>query len=298
MEIRKIYIAVLAFMIGVVQLPGQTHYETLCDELRTVAFEDDFDKEKIDHKLEELTTVMDSVSRDEYGRCNCADTVWVSFLKSNIKPIKITHSSKLTRRSYLRRLPTKLDFKNLELELKFMDLKTLHDSLEFVIDRMMKKDANRHNPKHNWQKFYHTVEAELDFLKNNCFKLKETYFKIFDNTRNSEFLRDRILLSFFDANENIENEILSRMNDYLGHQYFFRMLGILRRSGTEKSIDFLLGLMKDNEFDLNDKKSILQTIYWITDNKKVKRRTRKRFEHYLKETQLDTLTRNDLYLRD
>ena len=76
------------------------------------------------------------------------------------------------------------------------------------------------------------------------------------------------------------------------------MLGILRTSGTEKSVNHLIDMMKVNDFNLNVQKSILQTIYGITDREKMRRKYRKKLENYLKETQLDTLTRYDLYIRD
>jgi len=104
---------------------------------------------------------------------------------------------------------------------------------------------------------------------------------------------------FFGAEgEIIENEILKRIDDYTGQRYFYRMLGILRTSGTEKSVNHLIDMMKVNDFNLNVQKSILQTIYGITDREKMRRKYRKKLENYLKETQLDTLTRYDLYIRD
>ena len=133
---------------------------------------------------------------------------------------------------------------------------------------------------------------------NKKYELKETYLKIFDDTTNYEELRDRVLSSFFNSNEIIENEILKRIDDYTGQRYFYRMLGILRTSGTEKSVNHLIDMMKVNDFNLNVQKSILQTIYGITDREKMRRKYRKKLENYLKETQLDTLSRSDLFIRD
>jgi len=56
--------------------------------------------------------------------------------------------------------------------------------------------------------------------------------------------------------------------------------------------------MQQHQFDLNTQKSILQTIYGITDRLKVKRKTRKHFEQFLEESELDSLSRYDLFVRN
>lgn len=195
-------------------------------------------------------------------------------------------------------LSSKLDIANLQEEFRFAKLKTLIDSLNFVFDRMKLKDEKRNSPEHNWQNFYHCIEAESGFLKANKYNLKDIYFQIFDDTTNYEELRDRVLTSYFYSDETIEIEILNRIDDYIGQRYFYRMLGILRTSGTQKGMNHLVGMMKVSEFDLNVQKSILQTIYGITDRNKIKRKYRKNLENYLRETQLDTLSRYDLYIKE
>jgi SOS response regulatory protein OraA/RecX len=75
------------------------------------------------------------------------------------------------------------------------------------------------------------------------------------------------------------------------------MLGILRTSGTNKSVEHLTDLLKEKKFDMDDTKSILLAIYEISDREKIKRKVRKDFEKYLIENRLDTLSRYDLFSR-
>lgn len=290
------FILLSIFWIG--QLTGQSEYEKLCAKVKIASFYKEFDHKVIEKKSNELIAKMGTMSEIEFRSCNCADTLWVSLLKDRRRFISYTHSIELDTNSYLRMLSSRFDIENLSQEFRFANLKTLQDSLNFVLNRMKQKDEKRNNPKHNWQNFYHCIEAEAEFLENKKYELKETYLKIFDDTTNYEELRDRVLSSFFNSDEIIENEILKRIDDYTGQRYFYRMLGILRTSGTEKSVNHLIDMMKVNDFNLNVQKSILQTIYGITDREKMRRKYRKKLENYLKETQLDTLTRYDLYIRD
>ncbi len=57
------------------------------------------------------------------------------------------------------------------------------------------------------QTIYTTMMVDAEFLENKKYVLKETYIKIFDDTTNYEELRDRVLSSFFNSDDIIENEI-------------------------------------------------------------------------------------------
>ncbi|MEP7195548.1 MAG: hypothetical protein ABI851_03455 [Saprospiraceae bacterium] len=276
---------ILISVFCTVQLIGQTQYKTLCSELKIAAFNEEFNYNKIENKYNELIAKMDSVSETEFEKCNCADTLWLSLLRDTRSIIINTHSIELDANSYLRILSSRMDIQNLAQEFRYAQLKTLQDSLDFVLFRMKQKDYKRNNPQYNWQNFYHCIEAETNFLEENKYELKDTYFKIFDDSTNYEDLRDRVLLSFFNSDKTIEIEIINRIGDYINQGYFDRMLGILRTSGTEKSVNYLIEMMKVNNFDLNVQESILQTIYGITDREKIKSKYRKKLENYLKEKQ-------------
>lgn len=146
------------------------------------------------------------------------------------------------------------------------------------------------------QDFKYCNNAEATFLKQYKYKLKNEYFKIFDDTTNSIGYRDIIITSFFYSNASIETDILKRIPDNLDGKFFYRMLGILRTSGTTESVEYLTSLLKTNSFNLNEQKSILQVIYGIMDREKVKRKTRKKFNEVLVQFELDTLSRYDLHI--
>ena len=294
-------ISLLILFLTVALLPiasSQSKYEIACWQLDKAAFQDSFVISKVDLCLDQLLTLMDTLSEEEIRVCNCADSIWISVLKDRRRFISKTDSQEMDTNGYLRKLPIRLDVSNLKQEFRLQNLATLQDSLSYIISRLAYKDKRRNTPENNWQNFYHCLEAEMQFFDEYKYRLEDTYFQIFDDTSKSYELRDMILISFFHSNPSIEHEILSRIESYIGERYFYRMLGILSTSGTDESVYFLINMMQQHQFDLNTQKSILQTIYGITDRLKVKRKTRKHFEQFLEESELDSLSRYDLFVRN
>lgn len=133
-------------------------------------------------------------------------------------------------------------------------------------------------------------------MKKNRYRLQDEFFKIFDDITYSASLRDGILVAYFYSNQELESEILKRINPE--NQFFYRMTGMLRTSGGEKSINYLLNLLKNNDCDLNTKKSLLHTIYDITDRVTINNETATSLEIFLKVSRLDTLSQYALFQRD
>lgn len=202
---------------------------------------------------------------------------------------------KLDTVAYLRGLVAEVDIMNLSHEFNLYQFETLEDSFHYVMERMRAKDERRHVPEYNWMKFYHCIEAESSFFKDHKYRLLPAYLGILDDESQPFEIKDRILTSFFYSDEPVEEIILARIDAYVGDRLFYRMLGILRTSGTSRSVEHLTGLLEANSFDLNTTKLVLQAIYGITDRRKVERKARKQFENYLEETRLDTLSRYDLF---
>lgn len=294
----KIAWQILMIIVWTSPLAGQTQYEVACEALKRVSFYDEFNYDVIASKSVELFTLMDSITENELKECNCADTLWIASLKDRRNFISYRHSVEIDTSTYLRMLSSKLDVANLKQEFRLREFKTLQDSFNYVLTRMKEKEDKRNTPKYNWQNFYHCIEAESYFLKNHRYDLTESYFKIFDDTINSPELRSQMLYAYFNSNESIEEAILSRIESYVAHRVFYLMLGVLGTSGTEKSIDFLIQMMRKNNFELNKQKVILQAIYGITDREKISKSVTKRLKNYLEETELDKLTRYDLFIRD
>ena len=94
-----------------------------------------------------------------------------------------------------------------------------------------------------------------------------------------------MLLAFFNSDERIEDDILNRIKKHKNDRHFYRMIGILRTSGSEKSVNYFIDLLQANEFDSEKTKIILQIVQNIVNTKKIKRKTRRKFENYLDETQ-------------
>lgn len=278
-------------------LVAQAPYEEACQKLRKVAYHDEFSFDVIDNHFNELVNHMNTIPEEVYQSCNCADSIWIAHLKDTRRHGRYTHSMHKDTGSYLRMLSSRLDIENLKQEFRFTQSKALLDSFDYVIDRMRQKDLIRHTPPLNWQNYYHCIEAENEFLKANKYTLKEKYFDLFDDENIDEEIRDRLITSYFYSNESIEADILNRIEFYIEEKYFYRMLGILRTSGTEKSVEYLTKMMRDHNFHINDSKAILQAIYGITDRHQIKKKIDNKFQEYLATTKLDTLSRYDLFIR-
>lgn len=292
------FLIIILFLYAFTPLVGQDSYQTTCNHLIQTAFHDPFDFEKIDAALDKTIIKLNESDYAELNAFNCVDSVWVANLKDMRRFTKYTHSTKRDTAGCLRSLSAKLDIAQLNHELKFQEISRLPDSLNYVLEKIILKKTKRQTPPNNWMTFYHCIDAEAKFLKEHVSILKEKYWEIFDNKENNEAIREMMLLSMPHANKTIEDEVLTRLPNNIDELYFYRMLGILMYSGTEKSMNQLIQLMDTNEFSLNKKKAILQTIYKISDRIKVKRKTRKNFENYLSSTGLDSLSRYDLFIKE
>ena len=175
-------------------LLAQSRLDKSCKELEIVSFKDLYVEGRIISKLKETLKLIRASSKLDLKNCNCADSIWVSL--NNIKRYsKRKNLNERAPHSTLRMIPTKLDKEILKKEFEFLNLTSLEDSLQYIILRHNDKLNRRYTPLHNWMNFYHCIEAESEFLKQNKYKLKELYFELFDNANISEELRDLIIIS-------------------------------------------------------------------------------------------------------
>jgi hypothetical protein len=73
------------------------------------------------------------------------------------------------------------------------------------------------------------------------------------------------------------------------------MLGILMTSGADQSIIQLIAILENYDLDIHTNKTILMAMYKIADRIKIKRRTSKAFDSFLSSSQLDTISKYELY---
>jgi hypothetical protein len=99
----------------------------------------------------------------------------------------------------------------------------------------------------------------------------------------------------FHSDDSVEAEILKRIDNYVGQTHFPRMLGILMTSGADQSIIQLIAILENYDLDIPTKKTILMAMYKIADRIKIKRRTSKAFDSFLSSSQLDTISKYELY---
>lgn len=293
----NILLIVSSFIFGSTISFSQSDYERSCNELIQAGYFEPFDFDNVELKLNEVFSSIKESSTAELENCNCADSVWIVHLTDSRTFERYTHSTKRDTGFFIRNLSTQLDAKILEKEFDLNKIVTSVDSFQYVLKRLALKSERRNNPEYNWMNFYHCVDAENIFLKEYKYKLKDQYFEIFDNEQADEEIRDLIITAYFYSESSIEDEILSRIDSYINERYFYRMLGILRTSGTDKSVDHLLVILEENDFEINEVKSILQSIYGISDRIKIKKKTETRFDNYLSNSGLDSLTRYDLFTR-
>lgn len=94
-------------------------YQAACYDLRHVAFQEDFDFDKIDKALAIVLNHLDTLAEEIFHSSNCADSLWMD-LKADRRifgswTYGIERDSGLT----ISALPNKLDSANLNQEFRF-----------------------------------------------------------------------------------------------------------------------------------------------------------------------------------
>ncbi|MBL7824113.1 MAG: hypothetical protein JNK69_11965 [Saprospiraceae bacterium] len=274
-----------------------------CKELKKVSFFENYDYKKIQKTTKEFYLILLQSPKESYNKCNCADTLWLALLNDPRPLTSCTHCELGENRGdYLRYLVLLIDEYNLEVEFSIQCLPTLLDSFNYVIQRVEIKNIKRETSKDSWRTFYHCIEAETNFLKEKSQFLFKTYLKYFDDTTNNEYNRDLMLCSLFDSKQFIEEEIIKRMSKEDNYKFFYRMLGILTTSGSNKSIKYLSNHLKTHKLELKETELILRAIYEIKSNKRIDEPIWTSFKNFLKDSKLDSLVKanyfEELYLNN
>ena len=237
------------------------------------AFEDPFNFARIETQMNIVAYEHSKSDLETVLSCNCSDSAWVYLIKDRGQRrfISYTHSVHRDTNNYLRNLPTRLDVLNLDKEFEERGFNNFNDSLDYVLDRMESKVARRYEPEGNWQRFNHCVDAESRFLKENAKTQWPLYLQIFDDTSNTEATRDWMLSGVRYVGQDIEPHILQRIPEYCcDSRYFFRMTGILMVGGSDASVEYMIGVLENNDLTLDRKKGVLMALYRITDYNAVK----------------------------
>lgn len=274
------YVLLLNLLFATI-LHGQSDYQMACNTLKTVAFDRPFHLDQIEAQLARIAKIAPTVSEDVLQRCNCADTLWTAAWYDRRRFVHTGTNAALDTTTYLRFLAGKIDSLQLNATFRQQHAANLQDSLHLVLQSIALKDAKKENPAFSTFQFYYFTGAEMAFLNANRERLRDQYFKIFDAPNTTDMLRDRILLTFFNSDASIETAILDRIVDYQKSKLFYRMLGILRTSGTNRSATFLLDMLKNTACSAQEKDSILQAIHGMKKRKQLTNKTQREFENYL-----------------
>lgn len=287
----RIY-AIIIITFLVIRTDAQ-HYNELCQQLLFDAFEAPVDNAHISKSLQDVLSYIDTSLDPPTESCNCRDSVWHASLMDGRRFRGSTHGNDTS--IYLRVMASKMDSAMLQKEFAANTISTTIDSLSYVIDRMSRKDSLRIKLENNWLYTYCNIDSEIIFIKRHQRKLKDQYLQIFDDTTNTHEIRDRMLLAFFGAGNWLEDDILSRLQTPATNPYFYRMIGILRTAGKDATATQLIAILKMDTLSLKEKKVILHILYSMFDRDKMKHKSRKQFETFLRESSLDSLSRYDLF---
>lgn len=281
------YFLILIIVLGLVGLiiKYQTSYSYQCKRLKSLAFHEKFHLTMIDAKLEELSVKLDNITKEEFNSCNCANVIWSEFQKDKRRFSNYSQFTTQYPFRYLRNLPIRIERMNLKTEFRLNSIHSLQDSFTYVINRFISKQ----NKRHDYYNSYPCIEVESEFLRDNRNRLQKEYFIYLDDTSHSLEIRDHIIRSLFDSSDEIENEILNRISNYLHQDIFSRMLGFLRTSGSDRTVQYLVMLLENKELNLEQKKLIIDAIIQIIERGKVKVSTNNKFYKLIKDSNLDTL---------
>lgn len=274
------YVLLLNLLLATM-LHGQSDYQAACQTLKTVAFDRPFDLNQIEQQLTRMSRLLPALDKDAFTQCNCVDTLWKAAWYDHRRFANAGDNASLDTTTYLRFLAGKIDSMQLNVAFRLNQATSLKDSLQYVLHSMAVKDAKKENPEYSLQQFYYFTEAEMAFLKTKRERLRGLLFKVFDDKSSSDVLRDRIILVFFNYDASIEQDILDRIVSYQKSKIFYRMLGVLRTSGTNTSATFLLDMVKHSACSAQEKDSILQAIHGIKKRKQLTNKTQREFEQYL-----------------
>lgn len=271
-------------LLWATMLQGQSDYQAACNRLKTIAFDRPFQLDQIEEQLARIAKILPTINEDALQRCSCADTLWTAVWRDRRHFANAGGNGSLDTTTYLRFLAGKIDSLQLNATFRLQSATNLQDSLHLVLQSIAIKDAKKEDPEYSNFQFYYFTGAEMAFLKGNRERLRDQYLRIFDAPNTTDMLRDRILLTFFNSDASIETAILDRIVDYQKSKLFYRMLGILRTSGTNKSAIFLLDMLKNTACSTQEKDSILQAIHGIKKRKQLTNKTQREFEQYLAES--------------
>ncbi len=274
----------LLLLLCATALHGQSDYQVACGALKNVAYNRPFNLTQIEQQLSRTADVLATVDKNTLLQCNCADTLWNAAWHDHRRFATPDPGVPFDTLSYLRFLAGKIDSIQLNVAFGLHQVRSLQDSLNYVLQSIAAKDAKKENPAFSSLQFYYFTGAEMAFLTANRDRLRDQYLNIFDAPNTTDMLRDRILLTFFNSDASIEPAILDRISDYQKSKLFYRMLGVLRTSGTNRSATFLLDLVKNTACSAQEKDSIIQAIHGIKKRKQLTNKTQREFENYLTES--------------
>jgi hypothetical protein len=276
------YIITLIIAISIIALiiRFQNSYSYKCKKLKSSAFNEAFNPTIINEKFEELSLSLDNITQEEFNNCNCADIIWSELLKDKRHFSGYFQYTTEGPSWFLRDLPTRIERMNLKTEFRLNSIHTLQDSFTYVVNRFISKQ----NKRCDYYNLYSCIEVESEFLRENRYRLQKEYFTYFDDTSHSVEIRDHILRSLFDSGKEIENEILKRISNYLQDDIFYRMLGILRTSGSDRSVQYLTMILENKVFNLKQKKLIIDAIIQIIERGKVNDSSKNRFNKLIKDS--------------
>jgi len=287
MENTKQFILIILTVTSFIHCKAQEKsLEELCSILSSSMYEEPFDYNRINSNLSQYQSELKYSTREEYEKCNCADSLWVLRHTHKYQYIKRTHSTILDTIQFLNSMSHEIDKMNLNSELRFQKPKTLVDTFKIVIERLRIKQSKE-------KYIYNLITAEIDFLKTNKYSITDEYFKIIDNRKSDPEIVDDILVSLFNSNNQISNEIKSRIGKQQYEKHFYRMLGIINTSSSNEFPRNEIDILKAINYQIDEEKVnyIITSFYKKKSNdlRKLKRKQKRRIRATLTNPYLDTM---------
>lgn len=234
-----------------------------CTQLAVSMYQDEFNYERISSYLEEYRNLMQESSQAQYEACNCADSLWLKRNTHRYTYLKKTHSTDLDTIQFLNGMSHAIDGMNLQAELRFQKLDSQVDSFAYVIKRL--------KVKHGKKKYiYGLISAEMDYLKEHKFELREQYLRLIDNIQSDPTIVDNVLVAFFNSDDAISNEMKKRIGKAKFERYFYRMYGIINTSSSSKFPINQIEILENIDYKIEEEKLdyILQSFYtpnWLKE---------------------------------
>lgn len=273
---KNIYIISLLFLISNSIVAQTEGLKLACNDLKKSLYDLPFEYESVKSNLVVFQEKLKNSSELEYIDCNCADTLWSTRNAHKYSLVWKTHSTDLDTIQFLNSISHDIDHMNLAHEFKLEEIQNAKDSLDFVLNRL--------NLKYSRNKFiYNLINAEVEYLKREKYKLLDSYLEVVDDSIYQFEIEDALLLSLFNSNDLVEKKIKQRIGIKEHEQHFYRMYGVINTSSSKKIPENQLEILENINYDIGKEKIefLLQSIFEISRNKKLKRKQRNRIERLL-----------------